>query len=141
LQCKSLYASLIFVRVVDTGSFSAAARQLGVGLPALSKMVAQLEDQRGVQLLIRSTQRLTPTKAGCKFHEGAKRTLDNADVGVRGGSASLSGARRVSATVTFARLHIVPISPYASADDEAIKGGGEIEEEAHEAEIGRQMRG
>ena len=44
-----------FVRVVETGSFSAAARQLGIGQPAVSKAVAQLEDRIGVQLLLRST--------------------------------------------------------------------------------------
>ncbi len=100
-----------FVRVVDTGSFSAAARQLGVGQPAVSKTVAQLEDRLGVQLLIRSTQRLTPTEAGYKFYDGSKRALeeaDAADLTARGASASLSGALRISAAVTFARLHVVP---------------------------------
>jgi hypothetical protein len=52
------------VRVVETGSFSAAARQLHLGQPAVSKMIAQLEERLGVQLLLRSTQGLTPTGAG-----------------------------------------------------------------------------
>ena len=53
-----------FVRVVETGSFSGAARQLGVGQPAVSKSVAQLEEYLGVKLLTRSTRGLTPTEAG-----------------------------------------------------------------------------
>jgi DNA-binding transcriptional LysR family regulator len=52
-----------FVRVVETGSFSAAARQLHLGQPAVSKMIAQLEERLGVQLLLRSTQGLTSTEA------------------------------------------------------------------------------
>jgi DNA-binding transcriptional LysR family regulator len=51
-----LAAMEIFVRVVDAGSFSAAAGQLGVGQPAVSKAVTQLEERLGVQLLFRSTR-------------------------------------------------------------------------------------
>ncbi len=50
-----------FVRVVDTGSFSAAARQLRIGQPAVSKTVAQLEDRLQVRLLVRSSHALAPT--------------------------------------------------------------------------------
>lgn len=52
-------AMATFVRVVETGSFSAAARQLNVGQPAVSKTVAQLEGRLQVSLLTRSTHRLT----------------------------------------------------------------------------------
>ena len=57
-----------FVRVMETGSFSSAARQLQVGQPAVSKMIAQLEDRLGVRLLLRSTHGLTPTEAGQSFY-------------------------------------------------------------------------
>jgi DNA-binding transcriptional LysR family regulator len=60
-----------FVRVVETGSFSGAARQLRVGQPAVSKSVAQLEEYLGVKLLIRSTSGLTPTEAGLNYFERA----------------------------------------------------------------------
>ena len=53
-----------FVRVVETGSFSGAARQLGVGQPAVSKSVAQLEEYLGVKLLTRSTRGLTRRRPG-----------------------------------------------------------------------------
>jgi len=101
----------VFIRVVETGSFSAAARQLRVGQPAVSKTIAQLEERLGVQLLVRSTQRLTPTEAGQTFYERAKRAIeevDEAEMAARGASTSLSGELRISAAVTFARLHVVP---------------------------------
>ena len=103
-----------FVRVVDTGSFSAAARQIGVGQPALSKTVAQLEDRLQVRLLLRSTHGLTPTEAGVRFYERARAALreaDEAEQDARGAGAGLSGRLRVSAATTFARLFIVPRLP------------------------------
>jgi len=51
-----LAAMEVFVRVVETGSFSAAARHLRVGQPAVSKTVAQLEERLGARLLLRSTR-------------------------------------------------------------------------------------
>jgi DNA-binding transcriptional LysR family regulator len=106
-----LAAMEAFVLVVETGSFSSAARQLNVGQPAVSKVVAQLENRLGVQLLFRSTQGLTPTEAGQSFYEHAKRAIEEteqAEHAARGASASLSGELRISAAPTFARLHIIP---------------------------------
>lgn len=68
-----------FIRVVETGSFSGAARQLRVGQPAVSKTVAQLENYLGVKLLTRSTRGLTPTEAGLGYFERAKRAIEEAD--------------------------------------------------------------
>jgi DNA-binding transcriptional LysR family regulator len=106
-----LAAMETFVCVVETGSFSAAGRQLQLGQPAVSKIVAQLEERVGVQLLLRSTQRVTPTEAGEVFYERAKRAIEEADeaeIAARGTNASLSGELRVTAAVTFARLHLMP---------------------------------
>jgi len=99
------------VRVIETGSFSGAARQLHVGQPAISKSIAQLEERLGVRLLLRSTHGLTPTEAGQSFYEHAKRSIeeaDEADMAARGAGAALSGRLRICAAVTFARLHLVP---------------------------------
>jgi DNA-binding transcriptional LysR family regulator len=101
----------MFVRVVDAGSFSSAARDLKIGQPAISKTIAILEDRLGVRLLIRSTRRLTPTEAGVAFYERALRAVteaDEADAAARGASASLEGRLRISAAVTFTSLHLVP---------------------------------
>jgi DNA-binding transcriptional LysR family regulator len=103
-----------FVRVVETGSFSGAARQLRVGQPAVSKSVAQLEDYLGVKLLTRSTRGLTPTEAGLGYLERAKRALEEAaeaELAARGAGAGLKGRLRICAAVTFARIHLIPLLP------------------------------
>jgi DNA-binding transcriptional LysR family regulator len=109
-----LQAMTAFVRVVETGSFSAAARQLRVGQPAISKTIAQLEERLQVRLLVRSTHSLSPTDAGLRFYERARlaiREVDEAELEARGAGASLSGRLRVSAATTFARISIVPRLP------------------------------
>ncbi|WP_397452941.1 LysR family transcriptional regulator [Pseudomonas sp. NA-150] len=109
-----LAAFEIFIRVVDTGSFSAAARHYNVGQPAVSKAIAQLEEWLGVKLLLRSTRALTATEAGQSFYLRAKRAVEETDEAVlaaRGSASGLSGKLRVSAAVCFARLHIVPRLP------------------------------
>ena len=103
-----------FVRVVETGSFSGAARQLRVGQPAVSKSVAQLEEYLGVKLLTRSTRGLTPTEAGLGYLERAKRALEEAaeaELAARGAGAGLKGRLRICAAVTFARIHLIPMLP------------------------------
>ena len=106
-----LAALEIFVRVVDAGSFSAVARRQRIGQPAVSKAVVQLEEWLGVSLLMRSTRSVVPTEAGRIFYERAKRTIEEADeavVAARGSASSLSGKLRVSTSVCFGRLHVIP---------------------------------
>ena len=108
------FAMETFVRVVDTGSFSDAARQMQIGQPAVSKAITQLEDWLGVRLLMRSTRSLTPTEAGQNFYIGAKRALEEAEEAIfaaRGAGAGLTGKLRISASVCFGRLHIMPQLP------------------------------
>jgi len=103
-----------FVRVVETGSFSGAARQLRVGQPAVSKSVAQLEEYLGVKLLTRSTRGLTPSEAGLGYLERARRALEEAaeaELAARGAGAGLKGRLRICAAVTFARIHLIPMLP------------------------------
>lgn len=103
-----------FVLVVDTGSFSAAARRLNVGQPAVSKLVAQLEERLGVKLLARTTRGLTATEAGLNYYERARRSIEEADeaeIAARGASSGLKGKLRVCAAVTFARIHVMPRIP------------------------------
>lgn len=103
-----------FINVVESGSFSAAARRLNIGQPAVSKTIAQLEQYLGVRLLTRSTRRLTPTEAGLHYLERAKRAIEEAyeaELAARGVAVGLTGRLRVSAATTFARLHILPKLP------------------------------
>ena len=112
-----------FVRVVDAGSFSGAAKQLRLGQPAVSKTIAQLEERLGVRLLLRSSHGLTPTEPGRSFYERAKRSIEEADeaeIAARGAAATLSGRLRISAAVTFARLNVIPRLPDFLAEHRAL---------------------
>jgi DNA-binding transcriptional LysR family regulator len=102
----------LFVRVVEAGSFSAAARDLGLGQPMISKAIAGLEERLAVRLLVRSTRQLNPTEAGSAFYERALRAIaeaNEADAAAQGAGAGLEGRLRICSPVTFARLHLVPM--------------------------------
>ena len=107
-------AMTTFVRVVELGSFSAAARALRIGQPAVSKLVAGLEREFGHRLLVRSagaTRAVRPTEAGAAFYARARLALEAAAeawTAAGGAVAALEGLLRVSAPVTFGRLHVVP---------------------------------
>jgi DNA-binding transcriptional LysR family regulator len=109
-----LAAMEAFVVVVDTGSFSAAARRLNVGQPAVSKTVAQLEERLGVKLLVRTTRGLTATEAGLNYYERARRSIEEADeaeIAARGAGSGLTGRLRICGAVTFASIHLMPRLP------------------------------
>jgi DNA-binding transcriptional LysR family regulator len=109
-----LAAMEAFVLVVDTGSFSAAARRLKVGQPAVSKWVVQLEERLGVKLLVRTTRGLTATEAGLNYYERARRSIEEADEAesaARGAGSGLTGRLRICGAVTFARIHLIPRLP------------------------------
>jgi DNA-binding transcriptional LysR family regulator len=119
-----LAAMEAFVRVVEAGSFSGAAKQLRVGQPTVSKTVAQLEGRLGVRLLLRSTHGLAPTEAGQNFYKRAKRAIEEADeaeLAARGAAATLSGRLRISAMVSFARLHVIPRLPIFLAEHPSLE--------------------
>ena len=124
-----------FIRVVNAGSFSTAAKQLHVGQPAVSKAIAQLEDRLGVRLLLRSTRGLVPTEAGHNFYHRAKRSIEEAEeaeLAARGTAATLSGRLRICASVTFARLHIVPrlsafLAQHPALDVDIVLSNGDID--------------
>jgi DNA-binding transcriptional LysR family regulator len=107
-------AMATFVRILETGSFSAAARLLNVQQSSVSKGIARLEERLGVRLLVRSPRGLAATEAGQNFYERAKRAIEEADRAehaARGAHAALTGSLRVSASVAFGKLHIVPRLP------------------------------
>lgn len=109
-----LEALKLFVRVVEAGSFSEAARGLGLGQPQVSRAVALLEDRWGAQLIRRSTRTLSLTEAGQRVFDRARELLDLADgleSSVRGVDREPVGLLRVSASVAFARAEVVPHVP------------------------------
>jgi DNA-binding transcriptional LysR family regulator len=103
-----------FVRVVESGSFSQAARELGVGQPAVSKQVAALERRLGVQLLHRTSRAFRPTPAGADLYEDAIRilgALDDAESRAANGHEGPNGAVRVAAPPILTSMMIVPELP------------------------------
>jgi DNA-binding transcriptional LysR family regulator len=106
-----LDAIRIFVRVVEAGNFSAVAREMNVGQPAVSKYIASLEEYLGAQLLLRTSRNHNLTDAGQDFYESAVRLisdLEAAESRVGRNQASPSGAIRVSVAQGFGQLFIVP---------------------------------
>ncbi|WP_322013110.1 LysR family transcriptional regulator [Paraburkholderia sp. J12] len=74
-----LAAMRIFVRVVERGSMSAAARDLGMGQPAVSERIDRLERELGVRLLLRNTRVLSCTDQGSVFYVRSKAVIEAAD--------------------------------------------------------------
>jgi DNA-binding transcriptional LysR family regulator len=101
----------IFARVVTTGSMSAAARELGVSPPVISKRIRSLEERLGTRLLQRTTRQLALTESGKGFYERVVAILasvDEAEAWVSRRAAAARGVLRVSAPTSFGRMHIAP---------------------------------
>ncbi len=101
----------VLVRVVATGSFSAAGRVLDLTPSAVSRVVARMEARLGVRLLIRTTRTLTLTPEGEAYHRAALRILEDLAETERSvtDQAAPRGRLRVSASQSFGRLHILPL--------------------------------
>ncbi len=103
-----------FVRTVETGGFSAAARQIGLTPSALSKLVTRLEDRLGARLLQRTTRRLQLTAEGEAFYARAKPILaamDEAEAEVTQAGASPRGLLRLHCGSTFGMHQLAPAIP------------------------------
>jgi DNA-binding transcriptional LysR family regulator len=100
----------VFTRVVETGSFSAVARERGIGQPNVSRHVAALEQHLGTRLLHRSTRKLTLTPEGERYYADARRVLDaieEAESHARG-EDNPTGLLRVACPTILGRSHILP---------------------------------
>lgn len=105
---------ILFVRTVEQGSFSAAARALSLSPSAVSRQIAALEDHLGVRLLNRSSRRVTLTEEGRTFHERCLRIvaeIDDAQAQMAHMAQHVQGTLRVTATVAFAKAHLLPLFP------------------------------
>ena len=69
----------VFVEVVDSGGFAAAARALSMSPPAVTRFVAALEERIGTRLLVRTTRSIRLTESGERFLEDGRRILRNED--------------------------------------------------------------
>jgi DNA-binding transcriptional LysR family regulator len=107
-----LSAMQTFVRVVETGSFSAVARESRATQSAVSKQVAALEQTLGARLLSRTTRSLALTEEGERYFEQARRLvaeIAEAESSLRQGEQQLTGWLRVAASVGFGRLKLLPL--------------------------------
>jgi DNA-binding transcriptional LysR family regulator len=107
-----LAAMQAFVRVVEAGSFSSVARELGATQSAVSKQVAALERALGTRLLSRTTRSLALTEEGERYFEHAQRLvaeIAEAESAARNASQELSGRLRVASAVGFGRTILLPI--------------------------------
>lgn len=106
-----LDALRLFVRTVETGSFTRAGIELNLSQPQASRAIAALERRLGAQLLLRSTRRLMPTEAGQRAYDQALRLLAE-ETGlmeaIAGADREPAGMLRISASVVFSEAEIVP---------------------------------
>ncbi|MDE0970016.1 MAG: LysR substrate-binding domain-containing protein [Octadecabacter sp.] len=113
----------VFVAVAETGGFASAARQLGITKSAVSKRISALETRLGTQLFHRSTRSISLTETGEIYltHAaqalGAAREAEDAVAALQGKPV---GHLKISAPVSFGRLHIAPLIAGFLADHPGI---------------------
>lgn len=101
-----------FSTLASSSSLSAAARELGITLPAVSMHLSQMEERLGVPLITRTTRRMSLTPEGSVYLEHARRILSDIDdlEEVLGASKAIpKGLLRVNATLGFGRSHVAPL--------------------------------
>lgn len=103
----------VFVRVVEHGAFSAAARSLRMTPSALSKLVARLERRLGVRLVNRSTRKLQLTPEGAAFYLRCVKVLEDIDEAERNAATTAAprGRVRINANVQFGLHYLFPLIP------------------------------
>jgi DNA-binding transcriptional LysR family regulator len=123
---NKLDAMQIFVRVGEKESFSAVAKERGIGQPAVSKQISALENELGTELIHRNSRSASLTEAGRDFYESASRILDdleNATSRIGRAQTAPKGLIRLTVPPTFARLHMVSKRPafFAAYPDMAVE--------------------
>jgi DNA-binding transcriptional LysR family regulator len=106
-------ATQLFVRVVETSSFSKAAAEFGITQPTATKAVAATETRLGVRLLHRSTRGVKPTEIGALYYDKCKqiqRAVDEAEDLATLRQGSVGGKIRISTSVAFGRRVLVPLT-------------------------------
>ncbi|MGE0423083.1 MAG: LysR family transcriptional regulator [Reyranellaceae bacterium] len=102
----------VLAAVLDAGTLAAAARRLRRSPPMISRMLAALEARVGARLIERTTRRLSPTTAGRRLAEQARRVLAEYEAAIgqaRAGETVLGGTLRITAPLLFGRRHVTPL--------------------------------
>ena len=111
---KSLTDIAVFVQVVESGSFTAAAERLDISKSVVSKYVTRLEDYLGARLLNRTTRRLSLTEVGRVFYDRSRKGLadiEDAQLEVSRLQAEPRGTLRINVPMSFGILHVAPALP------------------------------
>jgi DNA-binding transcriptional LysR family regulator len=111
---RDLSGIAVFAAVVETGSFTAAAKKLGQSKSAVSKQVTKLERRLGAQLLARTTRKLSLTEVGAAFYERCERIVaeaEEAELAVTHLQDAPRGRLRVSAPLSFGIAHLAGALP------------------------------
>jgi DNA-binding transcriptional LysR family regulator len=114
IDLDSLTDIAVFIRVVDNGSFTAAADRLGISKSVVSKYVTRLENQLGARLLNRTTRSLSLTEVGRVFYERSRKGLadiEDAQSEVSRMQGEPRGTLRINAPMSFGILHVAPALP------------------------------
>lgn len=118
----NLRGMAVFASVVRHGSFSGAAKELGITTSAVSQQIRSLEQDMGVVLLHRSTRKLSLTEAGASFYESAKDVVEAAEQGrirVHQLRDELAGNLRIATTPELGVNHVLPaLATWMSAHDD-----------------------
>jgi DNA-binding transcriptional LysR family regulator len=104
----------LFLKVLDLGSITAAARALDLSPAVASQRLARLEKELGVRLLHRTTRKLHPTPEGQALAEQGRGLVEDLDAlvgGLRQSGQQVSGTLRVTTSATFGRLYLSPLLP------------------------------
>ena len=102
----------LFIRLVETGSFSKAAAGMGMGQPSATKAIAKLEEKLGARLLFRSTQGVQPTEIGALYYEKCRiisHHLEEAENLTALMQTQVQGVIRLSTSVAFGRRVLAPM--------------------------------
>jgi DNA-binding transcriptional LysR family regulator len=104
----------LFLRVLDAGSISGAARRSGISAALASKRLERLERRLGVRLIHRTTRRLEATSEGAWLAERGRASIEELESlteGLRQSQRDITGRLRVSMSTSFGRLHVSPLLP------------------------------
>jgi DNA-binding transcriptional LysR family regulator len=102
----------VFVKVADCGGFAAAARDLAISPPSVTRAVSMLEDRLKTRLFVRTTRSVRLTESGERFLQDSRRILlelEEAEEAAVGSHAAPRGELRITAPVLFGRMFVTPI--------------------------------
>lgn len=113
-----------FTQVVDAGGFAAASRKMGLSRSQVNKLVINLEDSLGVQLLQRTTRKVAPTQSGLAFYERCQAILAavaEAEEAITQYQIQPKGTLRVNAPMSFGTKYLAPLLPDFMAQHSELK--------------------